>query len=197
MNKIRCGALAVLLGCMLFSLSGCEPERTKTADFSNAQEVASLVTFECTYHNVVRIERDPDWPFFDWGRKQEWFEYNVVVSFGIDASKVAISAPNKNGEVTISIPKGQVLKDPKISPESMSDPVDDNGPMTEVTDEERKKALSKAQQETLGRAAWRCPNCICRPRQRKNVARGICQECRQNHRRRLQGELDRCGVASS
>lgn len=152
MNKIRCGALAVLLGCMLFSLSGCEPERTKTADFSNAQEVASLATFECTYHNVVRIERDPDWPFFDWGRKQEWFEYNVVVSFGIDASKVAISAPNKNGEVTISIPKGQVLKDPKISSESMSDPVDDNGPMTEVTDEERKKALSKAQQETLERA---------------------------------------------
>ena len=78
--------------------------------------------------------------------------YNAVVSFGIDASKVEISAPDRNGVVKISIPKGQVLKDPKIPSESMSDPVDDNGFLTEVTDEDRKKALTKAQQETLERA---------------------------------------------
>lgn len=152
MNRIRVAVVAVFLGCLLFGLSGCQPEQAKTADFSNAQEVAKLATFECTYHNVVRIERDRDWVLTDHGRKQEWFEYNAVVSFGIDASKVEISAPDRNGVVKISIPKGQVLKDPKIPAESMSDPVDDNGFLTEVTDEDRKKALTKAQQETRERA---------------------------------------------
>lgn len=148
-----CLALAAV--CLaLAMLCGCTADEPKEPDFSNAQNIAKLATFECTYHNVAKIEKDSDkWLIFDlpnW--KREWFEYSATVSFGINADLVQISSIDENGNVTIAIPQAQVLGTPNIKAETMSDPIDDTGWFTEVTDEERKEALSLAQQETLERA---------------------------------------------
>lgn len=147
--------LALAATCLaLATLCACAANEPKEPDFSNAQNIAKLATFECTYHNVAKIERDSDrWLVFDlpnW--KREWFEYSATVDFGINADLVQISNPDENGAVTVAIPQAQVLGTPNIKAETMSDPIDDTGWFAKVTDEERKEALSLAQQETLDRA---------------------------------------------
>lgn len=153
MNKIRAIAAIILLGCLAFSLNGCQGQQ-KDADFSNAGEVAKLATFECTYHNVAKIERESDKAWFIdlQNGKQEWFEYDATVDFGIDASKVHIDEPDENGVVAITIPQGQVLTEPNIKADSISNPLDANGFFASVSDDDRKEAISKAQQDTLDRA---------------------------------------------
>ncbi len=153
MKKTSAIAVIAILGCLAFSLSGCQWQQ-KEADFSNANEVAKLATFECTYHNVAKIERESDKAWFIdlQNGKQEWFEYDATVDFGIDASKVHIDESDENGVVAITIPQGQVLTEPNIKADSVSDPLDANGFFASVTDDERKEALSKAQQDTLDRA---------------------------------------------
>ena len=136
-------------------LGGCQTEQPKKeADFSNARDIAKLATFECTYHNVAKIEKDSSKFFLfdmpDW--KQEWFEYSATVDFGIDASAVEISKPNESGTVTITLPQAQVLGEPNIKAETMSDYIDNNGWFTKVTADERKEALTLAQLETYERA---------------------------------------------
>ena len=150
MKKTSAIAVIAILGCLAFSLSGCQWQQ-KEADFSNASEVAKLATFEC---NVAKIERESDKAWFIdlQNGKQEWFEYDATVDFGIDASKVHIDEPDENGVVAITIPQGQVLTEPNIKADSVSDPLDANGFFASVTDDERKEALSKAQQDTLDRA---------------------------------------------
>ncbi len=154
MNRIFAVVASIVLGCSLFSLGGCQTDQSKEADFSNAGEVAKLATFECTYHSVAKIERESDKAWFIdlQNGKQEWFEYDATVDFGIDASRVDISKPNDDGEVTIAIPQGQVLATPNIKADSMSDPLDANGFFASITDDERKTALTKAQQDTFERA---------------------------------------------
>lgn len=139
MNKIRAIAAIIILGCLAFALNGCQGQQ-KDADFSNASEVAKLATFECTYHNVAKIERESDKAWFIdlQNGKQEWFEYDATVDFGIDASKVHIDEPDENGVVAITIPQGQVLTEPNIKADSVSDPLDANGFFASVTDDERK-----------------------------------------------------------
>ena len=146
-------ALTVCLATGL--LGGCQTEQPKKeADFSNARDIAKLATFECTYHNVAKIEKDSSKFFLfdmpDW--KQEWFEYSATVDFGIDASAVEISKPNESGTVTITLPQAQVLGEPNIKAETMSDYIDNNGWFTKVTADERKEALTLAQLETYERA---------------------------------------------
>lgn len=153
MNKLRIAATALLLGS-LFSFTGCQMEESKEPDFSNAQEVANLATFECTYHNVAKIDKESSkWWFIDLGdSKHEWFEYDATVNFGIDASLVDISSPDSDGNVVVTIPRAEVLTEPNVKAETMSDPISNNGWRGQVTDEERKEALKLAQQETFERA---------------------------------------------
>ena len=54
--------------------------------------------------------------------------------------------------MTITIPQAQVLAEPNIKADSMSDSLDANGFFASVTDDERKTALTKAQQDTFERA---------------------------------------------
>ncbi len=152
---IRTAAITLAACLAIGLLGGCRAEQPKKeADFSNARDIAKLATFECTYHNVARIEKDSSKFFFiempDW--KQEWFEYSATVDFGIDASVVEISKPNESGTVTITLPQAQVLGEPNIKAETMSERLDHNGWFAKVTDTERKEALTLAQLETYERA---------------------------------------------
>ena len=152
---IRTAAIAFVVCLAIGLLGGCQAEQPKKeADFSNARDIAKLATFECTYHNVAKIEKNSSRFLFidipDW--KQEWFEYSATVDFGIDASAVEISKPDEGGTVTITLPQAQVLGEPNIKAETMSDPIDNNGWFIKVTADERKEALTLAQLETYERA---------------------------------------------
>lgn len=136
--------------CVLGLLTGCQAQAD--SDFSGAREVAQLATYECTYHSVARIERGADVPILNIGKKQEWFEYDATVEYGIDASKVAVGKPDESGNVTVSIPQAQVLGAPNIDADSISNPVDANGLLTNVSNVERRAALSQAQKETEEKA---------------------------------------------
>ena len=74
------------------------------------------------------------------------------MNFGIDASLVDISSPDSDGNVVVTIPRAEVLTEPNVKAETMSDPISNNGWRGQVTDEERKEALKLAQQETFERA---------------------------------------------
>lgn len=153
-NKLLCLSLASVLS--LVTLVGCQ-EAEKDVDFSNAQYIAELATLECSYHNVARFNRPSDnWLPFDFGeigKKQMWFEYSGIVRFGIDATKVEVSEPDANNVVTITIPQAQVLGDPDVDVESMSDPIISTGWFTDLTTEEKNSAFSEAQAKMLETAS--------------------------------------------
>lgn len=161
---------ALLLGALVLAcvLAGCQQvdmealaigigtlQPRQDPDFSNIQRVAKLATYECTYHGVVRIERDADVPIpvIQPGMKREWYEYDATVEFGIDATKVEVlSGPDDNGEVTIAIPEAQVLYAPDVQQESMSEPISSNGWFSSPTAEEKTEALSQATAEMREKA---------------------------------------------
>ena len=59
-------------------------------------------------------------------------------------NKVAISKPDADGVVKITIPDAEIL-DVDLDEESMSEPLTDTGFMTEITKEEETAALAEAQ----------------------------------------------------
>lgn len=143
--------LALMLSTVPFSLYSCH-SAPKTADFSNAQHVAELATLECYFHNVARFDRTPDNILFnigEIGKKQLWFEYSGIVRFGVDATKVRISEPDSEGNIVIAIPQAQILGNPDIDETSMSDPLTSTGWFTDITTEEKQRALNSAQDKLL------------------------------------------------
>lgn len=152
-RKIIAAALACLLAAGV--LAGCQQAK-KTADFGQTKQICELATVKTYYHNVVRVERDKDvWtiPFinldvnwFRTGYKKMWYEYTGTVDLGIDASKVSISQPDANGNVTITIPKTQILSS-NIEEGTLTDPVTEKGFLTDFSADEKTKGLQAAQEQ--------------------------------------------------
>lgn len=164
-----CALLCMLVGCdaagvgksLADSMDGLLADVSsltqtdREPDFSNMQQVAKLATYQCTYHGVVRIERDPDFSFWivRLGQKREWYEYDAMVEYGIDATKVKIiDGPDENGQVTVAIPQAEVLNDPSVDSDSISDPISDNDFNAKPTAEEESAALDQANKEMLEKA---------------------------------------------
>ncbi len=144
-NKI----IALLLaGCMAaFCLSACTDE--KAPDFSGYKEIAELATLECTFHNVAEIRNDGTDILFgiNVGYKKAWFEYDSIVTLGVDVKKVKISGPNENGVVTIAVPDAQVLGLPDVDESSVSDIYQDTGLLTAIDRVDQMEAFKTAQEE--------------------------------------------------
>lgn len=104
---------------------------------------------ECYYHNVAKYEDSSPFPIdvLNLFYKKMWFEYTGIVKIGIDASKVKISSPDSSGVVTIAIPQAEILGNPDIDTNSMSDPIVDTFPpiIINISAEEKTKALNDAQ----------------------------------------------------
>lgn len=128
-------------------LCGCqnteEPEAENPDLSSNAGYICDLATLEVYYHNVARYNRASDLPF-NIGYKRMWFEYSGIVEIGINANKVTISEPDENGVVAIFVPQAEIL-DVNIDEDSITDPVVETGPLTDLSTEEKTEALSNAQ----------------------------------------------------
>lgn len=148
MNRIQQLLLCLVLFSSTFLLfSGCQKEEpSDSPDFSNVSYIAELSSIECYYHNVSTTTHEGSW-FLKWGFKKLWYEYTGIVEYGIDASKVDISQPSIDGEVTITIPQAEVLKI-TIDEDSFTEPLTRKSYFSsDFTAEERKEALAASENE--------------------------------------------------
>lgn len=149
-NNIRKFAIYPLLVLLvsLCALTGCKSEEEKPdPDFSGAQEIAELSTFDCYYHNVAKLSQNSDWIFglFGHGYKKMWIEYDGIVHMGIDASKVTISEPDANNVVTVAVPQAKILGMEDLDEDSLSEPLVETGFLTDISAEDKKSMLATAQ----------------------------------------------------
>lgn len=136
-----------LVGTVVLCLTGCGKE-TQTADFSGVTSVCELATLKCYYHNVAKAETEASGIFAKWlktGYKKIWTEYSGIIEYGIDISQVAVSEPDKNGVVTVTMPDAQVLN-VDVDEDSLGTPLTDTGFLTSVTTEEKTTTLAGAQE---------------------------------------------------
>lgn len=136
-----------LCGC-LFSMCGCKQNKgAKEPDFSNARAVAELATYKVYTHNVARHTSKV--LFLD---RRSWFEYDAIVTYGIDANKLEIGHPHKVGTrtvVTVKMPQPQVFGRPDLQEETIQ-LVAENKPIAFLPDlsiSEKNKAISNAQDD--------------------------------------------------
>ncbi len=141
--RVLVSALVVLCVC----LGVCSCSKEEEPDFSGYQEIAELATMDCYYHNVAEINNDGTNYLFgiNVGYKKALFEYDGMVTLGIDASKVEISAPDANGKVVISIPPARVLGLPDADESTFSTVYEDTGALTEIDAKDKSEAYSAAQ----------------------------------------------------
>jgi len=148
--------LFVLATLLAVPIAGCSSQQPKDLDLSNVRQVAKLSTLECTYHSVARYGNQANEipiNFINVGYKKYWFEYDANVEVGVDAMQIElVDVPKGDGVVTMTMPEAEVLTQPNIIEVSMTDPITDKGFITEITDEDKKKALEDAQQEIRDKA---------------------------------------------
>lgn len=145
-SRIVCLGLAFCLGS--FTLGGCASKASAEPDFSGLRDIAELASLECYYHNVAKYHKDADGILFGLGsigEKNMWFEYDGIVKMGLNIDKVAISEPDANGVVTVTIPSVEILGHPDIDTNSMTEPLEENGLFTSLTAAEKSEALATAQ----------------------------------------------------
>lgn len=145
-SKMKKKRIGIMIFCICLSLSGmtgCKDKKTK-ADFSGITSVCELSTLKCYYHNVAKAEHEAT-GWFKNGYKKIWIEYDGVVNLGIDASKVSVSSPDKDGVVKIKIPDAKVMN-VSVRAESFSKPLIETGFLTKITKEEQTTVLKTAQE---------------------------------------------------
>ena len=111
------------------------------------RRICELATLECYYHNTTEWKYngnmlDPS--------KRLWMEYDGLVRVGINGEQVDVSGPDDNNVVTVTIPKAVILE--KDLDESTLASVEAGSrymgflPIySEITSEDRQKALAEAQ----------------------------------------------------
>ena len=145
-KKILKALLILCISTMV--LYGCGENPQKEIELSDAQNIAELATIEAYYHNVAKINKDGS-GWLDKGYKKMWIECSGIVKMGIDVNELTISSPDSNGIVTINIPDAKILGDPDIIEDTVSEPLVETGWFTDIEPEEKKKAVSDAQEEML------------------------------------------------
>ena len=144
-------ALAVALALPLAACGKSEPAPQPTW---STRAIAELTTTECYYHNVAKLSHDAiiDLPFLKIGNKKMWIEYSGIVRLGIDAGKVSISGPDADGVVTVAMSQATILGEPDVDEDTIDEALVDTGWFTSITQEEKVKMFSEAQQ-TMKEAA--------------------------------------------
>lgn len=143
---------ALALGSMIFAMyfSGGEKEpKESRAEFSAVNKICELATLRCYYHDVAEYEKQPDGLFqyglFKYGYKKFWIEYDGIIEIGIDAGRVRVNAPDKDGVVRIYVPEAQILNI-NADPDSMGEVISETGKFTQITAAEKAEAFARAQE---------------------------------------------------
>ncbi len=149
---------------VIFSIILFLPNNSKNAkpdiisDYSSVNAICELATLKSYYHNVVLYEKEPSggekflndillWPFGVYtkiGYKQFWMEYSGIIETGIDASRIQINSPSKEGIVEVFVPDASVLS-AYADINSLTEPLSEKGFLTTITGEEKAEAFAEAQ----------------------------------------------------
>lgn len=140
-NLLIAVALLAVASTMLIAWLIFRPSNNNEDDFLFDIEVISeLTTLECRYHNVS--VRDIEGNFIGVGEQYVWFEYDVVIDVGIDINEVRIEEPTEDGVVKIYLPPAKILG-AKAEKETISKPVCELGPFTEITADEELQIINE------------------------------------------------------
>ena len=118
--------------------------RTDNHNLFNIEMISELTTVECRYHNVA--VRDNEGNFLGVGKQYVWFEYDVIVSVGIDINDVQIQEPTADGVVKIYLPPAKILG-AKEDKSTISKPVCELGAFTELTADEERQIINEGIQK--------------------------------------------------
>lgn len=118
--------------------------KTNKHDLFNIEMISELTTLECRYHNVA--VRDKEGNFLGVGKQYVWFEYDVIVDVGIDINEVRIENPTEDGVVKIYLPPAGILGAAEDKA-TISKPVCDLGPFTELTADEERQIINEGIQQ--------------------------------------------------
>ena len=142
-------SVIIALGIYLIPNKNLTEEERKV-DFSGVTEICELATLRCYYHDVARLENQPQGVFkYGWGKygyKKLWMEYDAIIEIGIDASEVEVNEPDENGIVKIFIPEANILN-VDADENSMETPICETEKFTDITIEDQRKAYADAQAE--------------------------------------------------
>ena len=101
--------LVLMSFILVVTLSGCSKYRDVKPSLEQVRSISNLSTLDCYYHNVAKGEKTKGTGIAHLGEKDRkiWIEYTGIVSIGIDMKKVDMKVKGSN--ITISIPKAEVL----------------------------------------------------------------------------------------
>ncbi len=136
---ISCGMLS-LTAVILIAWFNFRPDNKKVNhNLFNIEMISELTTIECRYHNVA--VRDNKGNFLGVGKQYVWFEYDVIVSVGIDVNEIIIEEPTSNGVVKVYLPPAKILG-AKEDESTISKPVCELGTFTELTADEERQIIN-------------------------------------------------------
>jgi len=150
--------VAAALGILFFPQGDGKNVTMNLSEVSSVNTICELATLRSFYHNVAMFEKQPDgseklmndlffWPFGSVtkvGYKQFWIEYSGIVETGVDADKIQIVGPDRNGVVEVYVPDARVLG-VNADENSLTEPLSEKGWFTQITGKEKAEAFSKAQ----------------------------------------------------
>lgn len=136
---ISVGLLVVTAIIMLVWFIFRPDNKTDNRNLFNIDMISELTTIECRYHNVA--VRDKKGNFLGVGKQYVWFEYDVIVSVGIDINEVQIQNPTPDGVVKIYLPPAKILG-AKEDKSTISKPVCELSAFTELTADDERKIIT-------------------------------------------------------
>ncbi len=109
------------------------------------KNICELAVMDCYYHNVVKFEETVEtgvWIFSSTDITRFWFEYDAIVTIGLDADLIKVAVDGSSVEITL--PKAQVL-DSQIDAQTFtSDSLYIDKDSEDITSEDFDKAFADA-----------------------------------------------------
>lgn len=144
-NILISGVLLAITVIVLFAWFIFRPDnKTENHNLFNIEMISELTTIECRYHNVA--VRDIEGNLLGVGKQYVWFEYDVIVSVGIDVNEVDIQTPTPDGIVKIYLPPAKILE-AKPDKSTISKPVCELGAFTKLTADEELQTINDGTQK--------------------------------------------------
>lgn len=144
-NLLISGGLLTVTFIVLFAWFIFRPDnKTENHNLFNIEMISELTTIECRYHNVA--VRDNEGNLLGVGKQYVWFEYDVIVSVGIDVNEVQIQKPTTDGVVKIYLPPAKIL-DAQPDKSTISKPVCELGAFTKLTADEELQIINEGTQK--------------------------------------------------
>lgn len=149
-NLLISVGLLVITVIVLFAWFVFRPDnKTENHNLFNIEMISELTTIECRYHNVA--VRDNEGNLLSVGKQYVWFEYDVIVSVGIDINEVQIQEPSSDGIVKIYLPPAKILE-AKADKSTISKPVCELGAFTKLTADEERQIINAGTQKLMNDA---------------------------------------------